>query len=202
MKTKKLEEMERLLIVVDMVNGFVREGMMASKNIEHIIPEIERLVQKCKEEGCGVAFIKDTHLENAREFHRYPKHCVKGTSEAELITELQPYEEEALVYEKNSTSAIYAPNFLTDIDAMKKLKEIIIVGCCTDICDLNLAIPLQNYFDQMDRDVEIVIPKDAVETFDAPNHNSDIYNEHAFALMEQAGVQLVKHYEGGKKYVR
>lgn len=198
MRTKKLEEVERLLIVVDMVNGFVREGMMASKNIEHIIPEIERLIKKCRSEGYGIAFIKDCHLENAREFERYPKHCVKGTSEAELITELQLYEDEAFVYEKNSTSAIYAPGFLTDIDTMKKLKEIIIVGCCTDICDLNLAIPLQNYFDQMNCDIDIIMPKDAVETFDAPNHNSDTYNDYAFALIEQAGVQLVKHYKGGK----
>lgn len=201
MKTEKLEKMKSLLIVVDMVNGFIREGMMASKNIEHIIPEIECLIQKCKISGCGIAFIKDSHLENAREFDRYPKHCVKQTSEAELVVELKPYEESALVYEKNSTSAVYAPYFLDDIDKMKQLREIIIVGCCTDICVLNLAIPLQNYFDQMNRDVEIIIPKDAVETFDAVNHNSDIYNDHAFAIMEQAGIQLVKHYEGGKKYV-
>ena len=35
---EKLENIKYLLIVVDMVNGFVREGAMASQNIEHIIP--------------------------------------------------------------------------------------------------------------------------------------------------------------------
>lgn len=198
MKTKKLEEVERLLIVVDMVNGFVREGMMASNHIEHIVPEIQRLIEKCRTEGYGISFIKDSHLEHCREFARYPQHCVKGTSESELISELQPYEEDAFVYEKNSTSTIYAPTFLHDIDKMKKLKEIIVVGCCTDICVLNLVIPLQNYFDQLDRDIDITVPRDAVETYDAPNHPGDIYNDYAFHLIEQAGVQLVHHYKGGK----
>ena len=34
---KRKEEIEELLVVVDMVNGFIKEGVMSSKNIEHII---------------------------------------------------------------------------------------------------------------------------------------------------------------------
>ena len=36
---KKPSEIKRLLVVIDLVNGFVREGTMADKYIEHIIPE-------------------------------------------------------------------------------------------------------------------------------------------------------------------
>ena len=74
---------------------------------------------------------------------------------------------------------------------MTNLEEVIIIGCCTDICILNLAIPLQNYFDQKDRNITITVPKNAVETYDAPNHNRDEYNEIAFKLMVQAGINLV-----------
>lgn len=192
---KELEKVEKLVINVDMVNGFVKKGAMADSYIEHIIPEHIKLINQIKEKEEAIAIIKDNHKENCREFKRYPEHCVEGTEEAELVDELKQFEEEAFVYLKNSTSTIYAPNFLEDIDKMINLKEIIIIGCCTDICILNLAIPLQNYFDQKDKEVKITIPKNAVETYDAPNHNREEYNEMAFKLMAQAGINLVETLE-------
>ena len=197
MEKKNLEEIRNLLIVVDMVNGFVREGAMASQNIEHIVPEVERLVKKFTEEDDSqVMFVKDTHELDAREFKRYPVHCVKNTRESENIDELKKYESMAIVHEKNSTSAIFPPLLLERIDCMKNLKNVVIVGCCTDICVINLAIPLQNYFDQVNRDINIEVPVDAVETYDAPNHHADEWNNMAFRFMEQSGIKLVKKYGG------
>ena len=199
MEKRKLQEFKKLLINVDMVNGFVREGLMADSYIEHIIPEQIRLINLILGENEALAFIKDCHKLGCKEFDRYPAHCVEGTIEAELVNELKPYEKEALVYKKNSTSAIFAPNFTNDIKKMKSLREVIITGCCTDICDMNLAIPLQNYFDQNNQRVEIIIPMNAVETYNAPNHNRDEYNNMAFKFIEQSGIQLVKKY-GGNNY--
>ena len=179
-KMKEWKEIEKLLINVDMVNGFVKEGNMADSYIQHIVPEHIKLMEDMQKEAEAIAIIKDTHKNNCRE-------------EAELIEELRPFEKEAFVYEKNSTSTLYAPNFLGDIDKMINLKEIIIIGCCTDICILNLAIPLQNYFDQKDREIKITIPKNAVETYEGPNHKRKEYNEMAFKLMEQAGIHLVEN---------
>lgn len=188
---KDLKTIRELLINVDMVNGFVKKGAMADTYIKHIIPEHIKLMTEVQEKENGkIAIIKDTHKENCREFNRYPVHCVEGTEEAELVEELVQFEEKSLVYNKNSTSTIYAPNFLEDIDKMINLEEITIIGCCTDICVINLAIPLQNYFDQKDRNILIKIPKNAVETYDSPTHNRDEYNEIAFKLMEQAGIKL------------
>lgn len=192
-KMKEWKEIEKLLINVDMVNGFVKEGNMADSYIQHIVPEHIKLMEHMQKEAEAIAIIKDTHKNNCREFNRYPAHCVEGTEEAELIEELRPFEKDAFVYEKNSTSTLYAPNFLGDIDKMINLKEIIIIGCCTDICILNLAIPLQNYFDQKDREIKITIPKNAVETYEGPNHKRKEYNEMAFKLMEQAGIHLVEN---------
>lgn len=195
---KELEELKQLLIVVDMVNGFVRKGAMADPKIAKIIPEQLRLIKMILAKKEGLAFIKDAHELDCREFERFPIHCVIGTEEAELVDELKPYEKEALVYHKNSTSAIFAPNFMEDIKRMKNLKEVIVTGCCTDICDMNLAIPLQNYFDQNNQKVDIVIPTNAVETYDAPYHNRDEYTKMAYKFFEQSGIQLVKKYGGIK----
>ena len=86
---------------------------------------------------------------------------------------------------------MHAPGFVDDLEKMVKLKEVVIVGCCTDICVLNAAIPLQTYLDQHDRDVKIKVYKNCVETYDAPNHNRDEYNEMAFKLMAQAGIEII-----------
>ena len=101
----------------------------------------------------------------------------------------------ALIHEKNSTSAIFSKDFLKNIDEMKKLEEVVVVGCCTDICVINLAIPLQNYFNEKDRDVSIIVPTNAVETFDLPGHKAEEWNIKAFEFMNQAGIKLVKKYE-------
>lgn len=107
---KDIEKIERGLFVIDMVNGFVREGAMADPSIAGIIPEVEKLVEEFLKHGDGVFFIKDAHEKDCAEFKRYPNHCIKETSEARLVDELIPYEKYAAgVYEKNSTSAIFAP---------------------------------------------------------------------------------------------
>ena len=76
---------------------------------------------------------------------------------------------------------------------MVNLKRVIIVGCCTDICIQNFAIALRNFFDQMNMDVEIIVPKNAVETFHIPEvHDRKINNERAYTVMENTGITLVK----------
>lgn len=199
MKKEVLKNLRSLLIVIDMVNGFIREGKMSDSYIEHIIPEQLRLIAMFLENRQGIAFIKDNHELGCREFERYPEHCVIGTKEADLIDEFRPFESNALIYPKNSTSAIFAPNFILDIERMRNLQEVVIVGCCTDICDMNLAIPLQNYFDELNRRVDIIVPINAVETYDAPNHNREEYNGMAFKMLEQSGITLVKKYERGNR---
>lgn len=199
MKSKELKEIRELLILVDMVNGFVREGIMADSYIEHIIPEQIRLIKDFLERNEKIAFVKEAHSEDSIEFKTFPKHCIKGTSEAELVEELKPFEKDALVYEKNSTSAMFAKNFLRDIDEMINLRNVVITGCCTDICDLNLAIPLKNYFNEYNREVDIYVPENSVETYNAPNHNRDEYNEMSFKLMNQSGIKLVRKYERNDK---
>lgn len=186
-----MENIEKLLINVDMVNGFVKHGNMADPYIEHIVPHQISIMEKFNTEENRIVIIKDTHKKSCAEFSKFPVHCVENTEESELIDELKQFEKNALVYKKNSTSTMYAPGFIEDIQKMKNLKQVIIVGCCTDICILNLAIPLQTYFDQNDLNVKIIVPKTAVETYNSPVHNREEYNEMAFKLMKQAGIEVI-----------
>lgn len=196
-----LKELRELLIVVDMVNGFIREGALADPTVGiAIIPEQIKIIEDFIERKQGILFIKDTHTKDSVEFKTFPPHCLNGTKEAELVDELKVYEKYGISIEKNSTSAIFADGFLTLINQMKNLKKIVGVGCESDICVPNLFIPLKNYFNQKNRDVEIIIPENTIETYDAPWHNRDEYNKASKMLMKQAGIQLVKKYERGNNY--
>lgn len=188
-----MKNYKKVLYVVDMVNGFVNEGIMHDEYIGHTIEEQVDLVKKFKKEKEVVALIKDNHEENCVEFNTFPKHCVIGTTEADLVDELKEYEEDSLVYTKNSTSAMFAPGLVSDIEKMDNLEEIVVCGCCTDICILNFVLPLKNYFNQIDRDITIYVVEKATETYGSPNHNRDEYNEMAYKLMKQAGIKIVKN---------
>ena len=85
-----------------------------------------------------------------------------------------------------------APYFRKIIQELNNVEEVDIIGCCTDICVANGAIGLANYFDQWNRDVEIRVHEDAIETYGADFHNRDEYANAAKLLMKQQGIQLIK----------
>ena len=191
---KSLQLYKKCLIVVDMVNGFVKEGVLHDENIARIIPNQIDLIKQYHEDEELVLFIKDKHDEDAVEFGRFgnTKHCVKGTSESELVDELLEYEnmDNTISIEKNSTSFMEAPGFRDIVCKLDGVNKFEIVGCCTDICDFNGTMGLANYLDEWNRDVVIKVHRDAVATY-AEDERQEYVNA-AYLLMEQQGIQLVK----------
>ena len=193
-KVKNLKVYKGMLIVVDMVNGFVREGVLHDEKIADVIPRQIELIKEAKARGDLIVFIKDTHDEDAVEFKRFggTKHCVRGTSEANLVDELLPFEndEDTISIEKNSTSYMEAPEFRNLMAGLQNVERVDVVGCCTDICDFNGTMGLANYLDQNNRNVDIRVHTDAVATYAQETRQN--YVEAANLLMEQQGIQLVK----------
>ena len=189
---KNLKMYEGCLIVVDMVNGFVREGVLHDPNIAKIIPRQIELIKEAKNAGKLIVFIKDTHEENAVEFERFgnTKHCVKGNFEADVVDELKEYEKDGIAIPKNSTCFMEAPLFRELMEREINMNDFDIVGCCTDICVVNGAIALANYLDQNNRKHVIRVHEDAIATY-AENDRKE-YVDAAKLLMKQQGIQLVK----------
>ena len=188
---KDLKRVEELLVVVDMVNGFIYEGNMKDEYISHIIPGIKETIKKfINKLDREIFFIRDCHKSDAKEFSKFPLHCLDNTSESEVVDEVKEYVSEAREYKKNSTSAMFARGLIEDLNEMENLKRIYVVGCCSDICVLNFALPVVNYFDELNKSVEVVVIEDLIETYDAPWHKRDEYNEMTYKLLKQAGVVL------------
>ena len=190
---KNLKVYETALIVVDMVNGFVNEGVLHDKNIRKIVPRQLELLEEAEKKGSLIILVKDTHNKNATEFKRFGNttHCIKGTSEAELIDELKPFEqkENVITVEKNSTSLMESPEFREIVKQAENLKEVNFVGCCTDICVFNGAMGLANYYDEWNRDVTINVHEDAIATYSEEDRGE--YVQSAKLLMKQQGINLV-----------
>lgn len=190
---KNLKVYETALIVVDMVNGFVNEGVLHDKNIRKIVPRQLELLEEAEKKGSLIILVKDTHNKNATEFKRFGNttHCIKGTSEAELIDELKPFEQKdnVITVEKNSTSLMESPEFREIVKQAENLKEVNLVGCCTDICVFNGAMGLANYYDQWNRDVTINVHEDAIATYSEDEREE--YVQSAKLLMKQQGINLV-----------
>lgn len=185
---KRLEKLKKVVYVVDMVNGFLKEGNMKNPEAMRIVKDICLLLDKQAHEEEGIAFIKDTHSEDSSEFKKFPVHCVKGTTESMVIDELVGYETDALSYEKNSTCVCAVPEFFKDIDSMLSLEEVTFVGVCTDICVLNAAIGTANYMDEHNRVIKINVPENMIDTFDSEGHNKNEYTSMALKLMKQSGI--------------
>lgn len=194
MKTNLIEK-EQAVFVIDMNNGFCEEGALADKGIKRIVPEIIQIIRNNMENNGALFIVNDKHTKDSVELKRYPEHCYTE-EESRTIKELKIYEEyaDALFY-KNSTCALFAPNVMPTLISMTDLKRVVIVGCCTDICIKNFAIALRNFFDEINYDVEVVVYKDAVETFDNDLHKREKCNEIAFQDMENSGIKLVRSKE-------
>ena len=190
---KNLKVYETALIVVDMVNGFVNEGVLHDKNIKKIVPRQLELLEEAEKKGSLIILVKDTHNKNATEFKRFGNttHCIQGTSEAELIDELKPFEQKdnVITVEKNSTSLMESPEFREIVRQAENLKEVNFVGCCTDICVFNGAMGFANYYDEWNRDVTINVHEDAIATYSEDEREE--YVQSAKLLMKQQGINLV-----------
>ncbi len=190
---KEIGEMEKALFLIDMNVGFCEKGNLADPTIKNIVPNIIPIIRKILESGEGFFVVNDKHNQNSVELKRYANHCM-GDEESKTIKELAIYEQYAnRLFYKNSTCALFAPGMMDMLLQMTNLKEVILTGCCTDICIQNFAIALRNFFDEMNMDIDIIVPKNAVETFHIPEvHDRTVYNQMAYDVMENTGVKLVK----------
>ncbi len=182
----------KLAYIIDMVEGFVYEGAMHDEYIAHTEDEQVKLIKSMLNEKEGVAYIGEWHSEDSIEFTSFPPHCKIGTKEVDFVQSLKQFEDNVLIYRKNSTNGIFAPGLMEDLDKMTNLKEIIVGGCCTDICVLHFVLSLKTYLNQENRNIKIFVVESMTETYDAPNHNRDEYNELAYRLMSQNGIEIVK----------
>ena len=193
----KPEEIEKALYIIDMNNGFVNFGAMANKAYNALVPEQLKMIEKIRRENGQINFVLEGHNTDALEFKSYPKHCIIGTKEAELIPELLPEQTKpnTNTYYKNCINGMLTGEVAKDLKRLKALKEVIFEGVCADLCVMDFARTYARYLDQINKEVKLFVVKNAIDTFDAPNHNREEWLNIAYKVMAQAGITVVENYE-------
>ncbi|MDD4110329.1 MAG: cysteine hydrolase [Clostridia bacterium] len=181
--------MKKLLVIIDMVNGFINEGALADKKINSITPNIVEIVKKADEKGYAIIAFKDCHTENDIEFKKHQPHCIKGTTECELIPELKLLEDKFCVIEKNTTNGFLTPQFENLVNK-NKYSKVYVTGCCTDIGVEDFVKSYLAFNRENDRKTEIILIENAITTFDSPDHSSSLAHKHSLARMIIRGAKL------------
>ncbi len=183
-----LQDLKRpMVFVVDMNNGFLKQGALHDRGIMECVKPIETLLQQ----QIPSIFFTDAHHVQAMEFDSYPAHCVEGTLECEIIDELYPYVKSKI--EKHSTNAFVSEGFEKFlIEDVYKYDDYIITGCCSDICILQFAMTLKAYFNELeDKNKRIFVPINCIDTFHSDDHDAGYWNEFAISYMKANGIHVV-----------
>lgn len=188
-KSMNVDELHNpLIMVVDMINGFAKAGALADPYIESISKNIINLFEIV---DCRQIFVHDAHPYNTREFQAFPSHCIIGSEESEVVDSLKPYVHELIA--KNSTNTFLASDFqLLLKERFDQYQDIIIVGCCSDICIMQFALSLNAYCNEHNMvDKRVIVVESCIDTYDSEIHQASEYNEMSIKLMQQSGIKVV-----------
>ena len=180
--------MVNVILVVDEINGFLKNGILADKKNMVVVPETKKLLRRKISEGWEVLFLCDNHKDGDPELNIFDEHCMAGTEEAKVVDELFEFVTPKNYIPKPGHDGFYGTD-LEEIIKQKTPEKIVVVGVCTDICVLYTVIGLRN-IKLRNMDYEVIIPKDCVRAFDVDN--TDVWLGH---MKNVLGVQIVEKQE-------
>lgn len=161
--------MKEALLIIDMLNDFVRPGApLEVPDTRAIIPVIKQEIEKARAAGNPVIYVCDTHAADDKEFLKFswPAHAVKGTRGADIIDELKPAGDD-IVIPKTTYSGFYG----TDLEKTLRLLRVDslrLTGDVTHICILFTAA------DAVLRDYKVTIVADGVAGLAREDHDAAI----------------------------
>src|SRR6266513_2478099 len=96
--------MTRALLVVDMIEDFVRESgaLYCGPSMTRILPVVKREITRSRAAGEPVVYLAANHLPTDAEFAMFPPHAIAGTKGAEIVPELAPLEGDVVIPKRRS----------------------------------------------------------------------------------------------------
>lgn len=151
--------MKKVLVVVDMQNDFIT-GALGTEEARAITPKVAQYIRDHADKDTVLFFTRDTHdvdYLNTQEGKKLPiPHCLKDTYGWELAPEMEeviydtrdkysdfdtyfPYVSDHII-DKPTFGSIDLQNLLYVLDEEDGVKEITLLGVCTDICVISNAM--------------------------------------------------------------
>ena len=207
------------LIIVDEVNGFATVGagnlapQTPNEQVSVMISETNRLANAFTKQEMPVLLFLDTHDPGKPE-PPYPPHCELGTGEEDLVPELEWLENDpgATLVRKdciNGFIGAFKPdgsNAIIDWVRDHQLKNVLVVGICTDICVMDFVLTLLSARNHgmLPGMKEVLVYDKGCSTYDLPrriveeiglppsaSHPQEIAHYMGLYFMASRGAQLV-----------
>jgi nicotinamidase-related amidase len=199
-------EPERVAVIsIDVINGFCKSGPLASERVGRIARPVAELFERAYALGVrNFALTQDTHDPYTPEFQVYPPHCVRGTAESETVDELKalPFFDDVAVFPKNSINSHLGTGLGAWLKERPQIDCFIVVGDCSDLCTYQAAMYLRLEANAENLARRVVVPADAVGTFDTPvsvarelgirAHDADLHHVLFLHHMAMNGVEVVR----------
>lgn len=139
---------DKVLVVVDMQKDFV-DGVLGTPEAVAIV---ENVVTAIKEHDGDVIYTRDTHFANYMETQEGKKlpvpHCIKETEGWQLCAEIESLRKpEDKVFDKPTFGSVELAEYLREKTG---LKEVVLVGLCTDICVISNAMLIKAYLPEVE----------------------------------------------------
>lgn len=182
------------LIVIDMVNGFVKEGPLSSDNAMAINKPIARLMQICVTNGMHCVVFADSHTMESPEFEIYPPHCLNGSAQSFPTEEIAKVGGFTLI-SKSSTNGFLEPAFHQWLEKHREVFNFLVVGCCTDICVQQFALTLKTDFNRRNQPSRVIVPMNLCATYDGIGHSAVLADLMSFYNMHLNGIEVTPKIE-------
>jgi nicotinamidase-related amidase len=193
------------VISIDVINGFCKSGPLASDRVGRIARPVAELFEHAYALGVrSFALTQDTHDPNTPEFSAYPPHCVRGTAESEAVDELKalPFFADVAIFPKNSINSYLGTGLGAWLRERPQVDRFVVVGDCSDLCTYQAAMHLRLEANAENLARRVVVPVDAVDTFDTPvavarelgikAHDGDLHHALFLHHMAMNGVEVVQ----------
>lgn len=165
--------MKKALIIIDYINDFVKTDgkLTCGEPAQKLDETISRLVKAFSSNEDFIVVASDNHQENDKynpESEMFPAHCIAGTSGAEVYGEtfkaVQNVAENQLIKIDKTRYSAFAGTVLDIKLRERNVRDVYLVGVCSDICVLHTAVDAYNL------GYEIHVYENGIASFNQTGH--------------------------------
>jgi len=183
------------IVSVDVINGFLYEGPLASPRVAAIAEPLTQLMETAWARGVrDILLIQEGHHEDSLEFDAFGAHAIKGTPQAEAIDMLKalPFYKQLTTIYKDSIHPALNTKFDDWLAERDHIDTFIAVGDVTDLCVYQLATYLKMRANAENCVQTWHLSVEAAEDLPAMPHHGDLLHATFLYHMALNAVEVVK----------